>query len=201
MFPLFFYKFQKKENTIIELVLKPLIEAYNIAKTDKNMVNYKENKITKKIVWYLKNSTSISNLYQKRSISIIMRPKEHITIDDICEPDIKFIIKDYVWMEIESKRIYEENNNWSISEYLSSDKGIGRFLSGKYSENENHGGMVGYIQNGNLSDIINNVKKGLKNCNLKKISNKNIINNCISSIHLRTNNDDITIYHLFFYFT
>jgi len=201
VFPLFWYRFQEKEQLIINIVLKPLVEAYKIAKKDERMISYDENTITRDIVWYLKNNTSISSLYQKRTIAIIMRPKEHITIDEICEPDIKFIINTLLWMEIEAKRIYKEHNNWSTLEYLSEEDGIGRFLSGKYSKNEDHGGMIGYIQKGNLSEIISDIKSGLTNCNCKKYSDIDVMDNSMSSVHSRKNNDDIIIYHLFFYFS
>ncbi len=199
MFPLFRYKFKTKEQLIFNFILNPLVEAYNIGKQDENMINYDENTITKKLVWYLKNETSISAFCQKRTIAIVMRPKEHITIDDMYEPDIKFIVNTLLWMEIEAKRIYG-NINWSTSEYLSEDNGIGRFLSGKYSKDENHGGMIGYIQKGDLQNIIQNIKFGLESLCCKKCEDITEIDNCFFSVHYRTNKDDIEIYHLFFHF-
>jgi len=199
MFPLFRYKFSRKKQLVLNFVLRPLVEAYDIAKKDNNMVNYDENTITKKLVWYLKKETSLSTFCQKRMIAVEMRPKEHLTIDELCEPDIKFMVGDRLWMEIEAKRIYKKCN-WSTSEYLSKD-GIGRFLSGKYSENENHGGMIGYIQKGDLQAVIQGIKSGLKTLSCKGCDNVEGINNCLLSIHYRTNKNDIEIYHLFFYFS
>jgi hypothetical protein len=167
MFPLSIFRYRKDKQVIQNFILKPLVEAYNVMKgRDPNAVNYDENTITKKIVWYLKNDTSIAKLYQRRTIVIVMRPKEQLTIGEIYEPDIKFFSpKKRVVMEIEAKRFYK-GNKWSTFDYLNDNEGIGRFLLGKYSKNEEYGGMIGYVQNGNLQKIILNVKLGLlkKHC-------------------------------------
>jgi hypothetical protein len=127
-----------------------------------------------------------------------LRPKEQFTVDDVYEPDIKVIIGN-VWIEIESKRIHEKNK-WSVSEYLSKKNGIGKFLWGTYSRND-HGGMIGYIQNGDFHKIVQKIKTGLKKINCKKCENITKIENCVLSVHYRKNKEDIEIYHLFFYFS
>lgn len=186
---------------IINFILKPLVEAYGIMRGKAyDVVDYDENTLTKRLVWYLKNETSIAKLYQKRTIGIVMRPKEQATIEDTYEPDIKFFVWKMLWMEIEAKRFYKENN-WSISEYLSDDDGIGRFLSGRYSKNEKHGGMIGYVQNGNLRTIIQSIKRGLLEKDCEGCHDVAEIEKCLLSIHHRISNDDIEIYHLFFYFS
>jgi len=200
MFPLSTFKFRKGKQVIIDLILKPLVEAYEVMKgRDCDAVNYDENAITKRLVWYLKHETSIAKLYQKRTIAIEMRPKEQATIEETYEPDIKILVWKMLWMEIEAKRFYEKNN-WSISEYLSDD-GIGRFLSGRYSKNEKHGGMIGYIQNGNFHTIIQKIKAGLLRRDCKECHDVVEIGECLLSIHNRISSNDIEMYHLFFYFS
>jgi len=201
MFPLSMFKFLEEKQLIINFILKPFVEAYEIMKgKDCDAMDYDENTMTKRLVWYLKHETSIAQFYQKRTIGIEMRPEEQVTIEETYEPDIKILVWTRLWMEIEAKRFYEKNN-WTTSEYLSDDDGIGRFLSGKYSKNEKHGGMIGYVQNGSLHTIIQNIKTGLLKKDCKRCLDLAEIEKCLLSIHHRINNDDIEIYHLFFYFS
>ncbi len=189
------FRFKSMEQLILKYVLRPLTEAYKRAKEDTQIAYSNENTITRKLVWYLKYDTSISYLCREKAICIEMRPKEQYTIDDVYEPDIKFVLGT-LWMEIESKRIYEKNR-WSPSEYLGS-KGVKRFIQG-YSH-ENYGGMIGYIQKGDFEKIVNKIKRGLKRMNCRTCKDITQIENCVLSVHYR-NKKNIRIYHLFFYFS
>lgn len=193
------YRFQRKEQLINNMVLKPIMEAYELVKKERDIVNDIENTVTRKLVWHLKKNTSISKLCEKRTLSIVMRRLELITIDDVCEPDIQFRVHRSLWMDIEAKRIYS-GNKWSLSEYLGKE-GIDRFLTGYYSSNDNNAAMLGYVQNGNLNKIIKNAKTGISKKQCIKNSNVKGINNSFVSIHNRIINNDIAIYHLFLYFT
>lgn len=192
-------KFRKTstEQLIFQYVLEPLSEAYERVKQDEKMVYCDENTITKRLVWHLKHDPSLSYSQWKKTIFILW-PKEQYTIDGIYEPDIKVIVGD-MWMEIESKRIYEKNR-WSVAEYLSKDRGIGRFLWGTYAHNE-HGGMIGYIQKGDFHKVVQRIKAELQKVNCRKCEDIIKIENCVLSIHYRENKEDISIYHLFFYFS
>jgi len=201
MLPFSMYKYREVKQLVFDFVLKPLVEAYEIMKGENlRIVDYDENTITKKLVWYLKNRTSIAGLYQRKTIVIVMRPKEQATIEETYEPDMKFFLGEVLWMEIEAKRFYK-GNNWSTSEYLSDNDGVGRFLSGKYSKNETYGGMVGYVQSGNLQDVISSIKSGLMVKNCRQCQDVADVKKCLVSIHYRLNDDDIEIYHLFLYFS
>jgi hypothetical protein len=192
------YKFTP-EKAILDLVLKPLTESYSIVSKDVKVFGYEENVITEHLVWYLKNQTSISSLYQRRSIDVILRPKEQVAIDEKYEPDIKFNLGNRLFLHIEAKRIYEKHK-WSTSEYLSAKDGIGRILTGKYSKNDKNAGMLGYIQNGDFQSIIHDIKNGIVETCCKSMRDVVGISNCIVSVHTRMANDDISIYHLFLYF-
>lgn len=195
MLPLAF-RLKSTEQLIQEYVLQPLTEAYRRARRDTKMVSSNENMITKKLVWHLKHETSISHLYQKKVICIEMRPKEQYTIDGVCEPDVKFVLGT-VWIKIESKRLYDKNR-WSPSEYLGR-KGVKRFIWGEYSQGD-HGGMIGYIQNGNFTEIVHRIKMGLQKIACTTCEDITSIENCALSVHYR-NGENIRIYHLFFYFS
>ncbi|MGD2247674.1 MAG: hypothetical protein PVF58_04655 [Candidatus Methanofastidiosia archaeon] len=184
------------EERILKYVLQPLIEAYKIVRKDPDMVSANENTITNKIVWHLKENTSISYYYRKKLMYIVIRPQEQCTIDSMYEPDIKFIINT-LWIEIESKRIYEKNK-WSTAEYLG-EKGVKRFIEGKYAH-EDFAAMIGYIQNGNFQKIVHAIKDGLQEITCTKCEDIVSIENCLLSVHIK-NEGNITIYHLFFYFS
>lgn len=194
MFPLEF-RLQSTEQLILDYILQPLNEAYKRAKKDTLMVYCNENTITRNLVWYLKHDTSISYLYRKKFMCIEMRPKEQHAIDDVYEPDIKFVLGT-LWMEIESKRIYERNR-WSPSEYLGSRE-VKRFIWGPYSRK--NGGMIGYIQKGDFKKIVQKIKMELEKMNCRACKDIIQIENCVLSVH-HNNRKDIRIYHLFFYFS
>ncbi len=199
-FPTWMYRFSSNERMIMDWILKPLVESYEIVRKDKTTAVNRENEITEKIVWHLKNNTAISNLYQKRSIDVLLRPKEQVKIDEKYEPDIKFVLGTRIWFNVEAKRIYEKER-WSPSGYVSEEDGIGRFLNGKYSRMEKEGGMLGYIQRGNLSSIIQEIKERINGIQCEYSEELTEVSNCYLSIHVREGNTPIKIYHLFFYFS
>ena len=193
------FRKESESQIIYEKILKPLCEAYERAKKDERMVLYDENTITRRLVWHLRHSVSLCYSYRKKTICIEMRPQELYAEDYIYKPDIKIMVGD-LWMEIESKRIHK-GNHWSVAEYLNRERGVGRFVWGVYSHNENHGGMIGYIQKGDFYSIIQKIRTGLEKMNCKKCEDIREIKNCILSIHIRSGKEDIKIYHLFFYFS
>jgi hypothetical protein len=200
MFSLNNFKYQTGEQLISNFVLKPLFEAYSKMKNeDKCLANYDENTITKKIVWHLKYETSLAYFCERRLVAVVMRPMEQETISQVYEPDIKVFIWNYLWFEIEAKRMYE-GNGWTTSEYIGND-GLGRFISNRYSKDEKYASMIGYIQNGDLVKIIQSIKNEIVNKNFKKWLDFNGIENCILSLHYRSDNDDIEMFHVFFHFS
>lgn len=200
MFSLDKFKYRTGEQLVINYVLKPLSEAYSkMNKADKCAVDYDENTITKKIVWYLKHETKISGLYQKKLIAIEMRPMEQETATECYEPDIKVFVWKRLWIEIEAKRLYC-GNSWTTSEYMG-DEGINRFLSNRYSTCEKFGGMVGYVQNGDVTKIIQKIKKELLSKDCKNWNDIAEVDNCFLSFHYRKGNADIGLFHIFFHFS
>ena len=186
-----------KDLIIFEYMLEPLRKPYDEIRQDRKMVFCDENKITARLVWYLNHNTPFMYLYRRNAVCIF-RPKKQYTLDDIYEPDIMIIARG-IQIEIESKRIHKENR-WSVSEYLSRKRGIGKFLWGVYSRND-HGAMIGYIQKGDFHAIVTKIKTGIKEINCRKCEDMLKIENCVLSVHYRSNKDDIRIYHLFFYFS
>ncbi len=188
-------KFENDEEAITEWVLIPLIEAYRIIKEDID-ANIGENKITEKIIRNVKKNSSISQYIDKHIINVKYRPKEILDAGDIKEPDITFFIPVVCEMHIEAKRIYK---NGTVSDYCGKT-GLGEFLSGNYSSNEDNGGMIAYIQEGQLSDIQKEIIGKVNGCNCIELTENIGIDNSFLSIHERNTNRDIRIYHLLFDF-
>lgn len=191
------FKFHSQEQRIKNYVLTPITEAYDKVKSGSKIVTDKEDDITKKIVWYIKKESSITKLIEKRSIRVIMRSKEHVTIDELNEPDIQFLLDTKLWIVIEAKKMYI-GNNWTSSEYTG-ERGLNRFLTDYYPSEDNVAGMLGYVQNGDLKKILINVKEGLSSKSFKSSRAVENINNCFVTIHCKNNGHDIKLYHLFLY--
>lgn len=107
-----------------------------------------------------------------------------------------------------------------ISRY--NDGGLYRFLINKYAANQEFGGMIGFVQKGNIERIMARLKEAIKNLELTsdsgkeygKITGDGLLNqtvisqkNTFQSQHVRWDKDTdsiispIHIYHIFFDFT
>lgn len=188
-------KFKNKEEVVEELVLIPLIEAYEIIKEDVTATT-SENNITRKIYKNVKKNSSISSHIGKQLIDVSCKPEEEGSDDNITEPDIKFFIATVCTVWIEAKRIYRGD---SVSEYCG-DRGLRRFISGYYSHQGNIDGMIAYIQRGCISDIQNEIIERVRTCNCSGLAENIGINASFVSFHKRNSTRDIKIYHLFFDF-
>lgn len=195
------YKYtpESLQKEIVDFALKPLYEAYTFLKQEHDVANFEENEITKHLVFYLKHKTSISEMCARHSVHVILWPSEQPEQATTCVPDIKFDLPSRNWLHVEAKRIYEKKD-WSVTEYLSAEDGIGRILSGKYSTDDPYAAMLCYIQNGDFYNIINKIKQALLPLASRPIDDVDELNDCVFSIHNRQTNE-IGIYHLFFYFS
>lgn len=81
---------------------------------------------------------------------------------------------------------------------------MNRFITGKYAKEEDFGGMIGFAVAGKIENIVQDMKKEVKNYyfvhGYEFLLNRSC-NNCLTSFqskHERENSlDDIHIYHLF----
>lgn len=107
---------------------------------------------------------------------------------------------------IEAKRLYRSD---SVSEYLD-DEGIGAFILGEYAKDDEHGGMVGYVQTGKMQDWLAKVENRLPNLPHHRMTSKtkawesvNFTKGprlCFKSSHARNSGREITVFHVFFAF-
>jgi len=82
--------------------------------------------------------------------------------------------------------------------------GVNRFTSGKYASKCSVSAMIGYVQNGKISDVVSALELLMKNANLKE----NLVrilhepNPEYKTVHIRdTDSESIVLHHLFFDFT
>lgn len=123
-----------------------------------------------------------------------------------------------------------DNSTAKIKEYVyrpktmtkTADGGLYRFLINKYATDQNFGGMIGFIQQGNIEVIIKNIKSAIRNLKLTdkngqgfgQILNPDLLDqtiydnkNTFHSNHVRCDKDtntiisSIHIYHILFDFT
>jgi len=99
-------------------------------------------------------------------------------------------------------KLLESSDNKLLKEYI--DEGLMRFLSGKYSECEKIGGMVGYIMASQVISCVDQLnvkiemKLGKKDCLVK--SSIVDFEGIYESHHSRASCCNIAIYHLFMKF-
>ena len=187
------FNIDNKPEFIERFIFKPLFESYNHIKKKEGIENSEEPPITKEIYKYIKTSSSISAEVKRHIIIVKYNPTE---VEDEGErkPDLEFIIPDCFRIFFEAKRIYKAD---SCSIYWGKD-GLGRFLSGYYSSEDIDGGMIAYVQKG---DILNVQEKIIGVVRQKDCINLNrAIGNDFTflSVHERKSNGDIKIYHIFF---
>lgn len=174
-------------------VLFPIIESSRYIRDLENVNTLNENNITEKIYTYVKYKSSISKVIQKHLITIHCRPIEIIE-GTRTEPDLELTVFNCFTIGFEAKRIYSKG----YTEYCGQD-GLECFLNGYYSSEDNIGGMLAYIQKGDVLKVKNEIIKRVKNKQCIDMTNPFIVELSFLSVHKRVNLDNtINIYHLLF---
>lgn len=119
---------------------------------------------------------------------------------DIC---FRHEIESESFFGIECK-ILDDNKKNKYSLYMS--QGVQRYLTRKYVSNCSHSSMIAYVLNGNLSVVINEIKKRIQKNNhvlpLTKSFNLDQFDKHYQSKHDVPNyHSDFVLHHLFFDFT
>jgi hypothetical protein len=107
---------------------------------------------------------------------------------------------------IEAKRLYRSD---SVSEYLD-DEGIGAFILGEYAKDDEHGGMIGYVQTGKMQEWLSKVSTRLPKLPHHRMAAKTEAweavdfpkgpSLCFKSSHTRNSGGAIMVFHVFFAF-
>ena len=141
------FNIHKKPEFIEKFIFNPLFESYNHIKKTEGIKNSEEPPITKEMYTFIRNSSSISAAVKKHII-IVGYPTE-VEYDGERKPDLEFIVPGCFRIFFEAKRIYRD---YSCSIYCGK-KGLGRFLSGYYSHEDVDGGMIAYVQKGDILKV------------------------------------------------
>lgn len=187
------FNIDNKPEFIKRFIFNPLFEAYNHLKLIEVIKNSNEIKINREIYKYIRDSSSVSKEIQKHIIFVSYKPKE-VVGDEEHEPDLQFALPNCFRIFFEAKRIYKPD---SYSKYCG-EGGLGRFLSGYYSSEDIDGGMIAYVQIGNVLEVQEKIIGMVQKIDCISL-NRNIgIDSMFLSVHKRLSNNNIKIYHIFF---
>lgn len=187
------FNINNKQDFIKRFIFNPLFEAYNHLKLIEEIKNSNEVKINREMYKYIRDFSSISREIQKHIIFVNYKPKE-VVGDGEHEPDLQFVLPNCFSIFFEAKRIYKSD---SYSIYCG-EGGLGRFLSGYYSSEDIDGGMIAYVQIGNILEAQEKIIRIVQKMECINV-NRNIgIDSTLLSIHKRLSNNNIKIYHIFF---
>ncbi|WP_319591707.1 hypothetical protein [uncultured Draconibacterium sp.] len=142
-----------------------------------------------------------------------------VTNDEEREGNYDIVINHSYWgnaFHFECKNLSLDHSKNLISKYVCYnmghkvyDGGVYRYFNGKYAQNQDFGGMLGFVLSDNLKTIKAKINEKLKmkfdtspNGDLKHITDNSIGNNdfTFDSIHNR-NNVDFILHHILFDFT
>ena len=118
-------------------------------------------------------------------------------------PTIDFCFKDWStdnsYFGAEAKNLYESRPD-KIERYVST--GVDNYTTGRYGSQSSESSIIGYVLSGKIPDIVNELKVEMaKGGPVANLARSTSANPQYKSSHLRTlDNQEITLYHLFFDF-
>lgn len=186
--------FKSRQDLIENLYLKAIVKSYN--GIDKSFSI--ENDIRDRFVhdFYFVNPL-VKDLLQKNILYINWEKWVFKNENDLGRADLSFALSGLEFI-VECKRLKSASK-----QYI--DEGLYRFINLEYSANEDYAGMLGFVVEGDTEKICRSIKE-------KCEEEEYILNDfskqkytgwkySFNSVHIRSNNSDIGIYHLFFEFT
>ena len=187
--------FKTKEDLYENLYLRAFIDSYRrIGKA-----SILEEKIRDRFVYDFEwKNPLIKDLIQQQILILTWERWLNVSEEEKSRADISFSISGFEFI-IECKRL-----KYADSRYL--DYGVKRFVELKYAKNDTHGGMIGFIIDGDIRKIVNNLKSKIKDFNFspgfENLLKKSYLTweHSFQSRHDRRDNTFIHLYHLFFDF-
>lgn len=178
-------------------VIDLIFESYNQIIKEITYNKYpKEDVLRNGLVRYMKKNKKIQCLIMKESA---VDDNEDITKGRM-DITVYFNNNEEQYFSFECKRVSE--NEWTKDiNKLYIKQGLMDYINLKYSEKLNMGGMIAFIEEGNLNTICDNIVDKVKSkkcfcvkgCNLRThISHERVYH----SEHVRINNTNIDIYHV-----
>ena len=187
--------FKTKEDLYENLYLRAFIDSYRrIGKA-----SILEEKIRDRFVYDLEWKNPLTkDLIQQQVLILTWERWLNVSEEEKSRADISFSISGFEFI-IECKRL-----KYADSRYL--DYGVKRFVELKYAKNDTHGGMIGFVIDGDIKKIVNNLKPKVKDFHLSPGFENLLKKSCVTwehsfqSRHDRNDNSRIHLYHLFFDF-
>lgn len=188
-------EFKTKEDLYENLYLRAFINSYQrIGKT-----SILEKKIRDKFVYDFEWVNPLTkDLIQQQLLILTWERWLNVSEQEKRRADISFSISGIEFI-IECKRL-----KCADSGYL--DNGIKRFIDLKYAKNDTHGGMIGFVIDGDIKKIVNNLKSKVKDFHFSPGFENLLKKSCLAwepsfqSRHDRRDDSCIHLYHLFFDF-
>jgi len=185
---------QKNKKDIFEKVyLQSLIDAFSRIPKELR----KEEKIRDALTRDLENENPLTkDLIARKYLFVSIEQLKQLSETEKSRADIVFSTMGLEFV-IECKRLQS-------AETVYLEEGIKRFIDLKYAEKDDFAGMLGFIIGGNPEKIVANLKEKVKTYHPSKDMEKWLAKTCaehdlsFQSKHLRSNNTEIHIFHLFF---
>ncbi|MFZ3137360.1 MAG: hypothetical protein WA126_08230 [Thermodesulfovibrionales bacterium] len=181
----------KTAHEIKNLCILSLIDAYSRVKNMPYIVLLSENEMRDKFVIDMQNDCKlIKTELENATIRII---PESWDPEKKKKPDLVFFIAGIGDFTFECKKLSSDENR-----YL--NDGLIRFTSLAYAEKESEAGMIGFTLD---VGIPQKLKSKIKEFHCSKFIDKPVLDfpDSYKSIHTRKNSKEISISHLFFYFS
>lgn len=180
----------KSEDHLKRICFKALLDSYERVKMIKGISKLIENRIRDEFIIDLEKNNEIIGHAIEYDI-IVLIPESYDPLKHK-RSDIRFKITHCCELIFECKKL-------SSAEQRYLNDGLIRFIRLDYAENENEGGMIGFILN---SSIPSRLKKRVKNFYIVQFIDKPVSGypNSFQSVHRRNNATKIKISHLFFTF-
>ena len=189
-----------------------LIKAYRNMKNDGNYsLEWKETQFSALLIGYMRN------IRENEDLGLRIDPENYLYDEDILsgirDPDTSSRIdiricgswvNEKIYYGIEAKilienRAYKKRPHQLRNRYI--ETGINNFINEKYSKHMNKACIIGYVIQGNSTNIVNYINNKLINegRKIEILSNKNTINNhkdCWCSSHTKNNRSNIKLCHI-----
>lgn len=192
-------KYKGNFNGIKTLILENVITSYQKLRVEEKWKSLTSERDFRDLIVERMRTNSLFNYWLS-----INREAQEGFYSEIGYSDIKIdIAASGRYFAFECKRLDDKIGKSSLQQkYI--DDGLNRFIIGKYAEEDDFGGMVGFIVTGKIENIVLDMKKKVKNYYFVRsygfLLNR-FCDNCLTSFqskHERKNRlGNIHIYHLF----
>ncbi|RJE71576.1 hypothetical protein [Reichenbachiella sp. MSK19-1] len=181
--------YSSKQEMIENLFIQSLKDSYE--RIDKNIGH--ENEIRDRFMKDLYQSDSdIKKWLQSKYIDLIWENWVFTPDFDFARTDIAFKITGLHFI-LECKRVKSADKAYI-------DEGLERFISLKYAKGDEYAGMIGFVISGDKHDISQRLQKKIGALPHTLSVKKTLPEPFFNSIHHRSDQNQIEVYHLFFDF-